>query len=156
MQQAAQMQEQMQRMQQEAANETAEASVGGGMVKVTANGAGEVLSITISPEAIDPSDPEALGDLVLAGVNEALRSASAAVEAKAQALMGELGLGDLGRPPLRGAGPGARPSEPRGPNRAARALVAESPRASRGRGHVSETNTGWGARQGSRLHQTSP
>ena len=75
MEQAAQMQEQMARMQEEAANETAEASVGGGMVKVTANGAGEVLSITISPEAIDPDDPEALGDLVLAGVNEALRSA---------------------------------------------------------------------------------
>src|SRR5260221_90326 len=79
MQQAAQMQEQMQKMQQEAANETAEASVGGGMVKVTANGAGQVLSVVISPEAIDPSDPEALGDLVLAGVNEALRSARAAV-----------------------------------------------------------------------------
>ena len=57
MEQAAQMQEQMARMQEEAAAETAEASVGGGMVKVTANGAGEVLSITISPEAIDPEDP---------------------------------------------------------------------------------------------------
>ena len=99
MQQAAQMQEQMQRMQQEAANETAEASVGGGMVKVTANGAGEVLSITISPEAIDPSDPEALGDLVLAGVNEALRSAAAKVEAKAQQMQSEL-LGGLGLPGL--------------------------------------------------------
>jgi nucleoid-associated protein EbfC len=98
LQQAAQMQEQVQKMQQEAASETAEASVGGGMVKVTANGAGEVLSITISPEAIDPEDPEGVADLVLAGVNEALRSASAAVEAKAQALMGELGLGDLGIP----------------------------------------------------------
>jgi hypothetical protein len=102
MQQAAQMQEQMQKMQEDAANETAEASVGGGMVKVTANGAGEVLSITISPDAIDPSDPEGLGDLVLAGVNEALRSASAAVEAKAQALMGQMGLGDLGIPGLGG------------------------------------------------------
>ena len=58
MQQAAQMQEQVQKMQEDAANETAESSVGGGMVKVTANGAGEVLSITISPDAIDPSDPE--------------------------------------------------------------------------------------------------
>ena len=65
-------------MQEEARKEMAESSVGGGMVKVTANGAGEVLSITISPDAIDPSDPEALADLVLAGVNEALRSASAA------------------------------------------------------------------------------
>jgi nucleoid-associated protein EbfC len=96
MQQAAQMQEQVQKMQDEAANETADASVGGGMVKVTANGAGEVLSISISPDAIDPEDPEALADLVLAGVNEALRSARAAVEAKAQALIGQLGLGGLG------------------------------------------------------------
>src|SRR5438309_11189465 len=100
MQQAAEMQAQVQQMQEEAVKETAEASVGGGLVKVKANGAGEVLSIEISAEAIDPSDPEALGDLVLAGVNEALRSASAAVEAKAQALMGELGLGDLGLPGL--------------------------------------------------------
>ena len=76
MQQAAQMQEQVQQMQEEAANEVAEASVGGGMVKVTANGAGQVLSIEISPDAIDPSDAEALADLVLAGVNEALRSAA--------------------------------------------------------------------------------
>lgn len=96
MQQAAEMQAQMQKMQEEAAAETAEASVGGGMVKVTANGAGEVLSITISPEAIDPEDAEALGDLVLAGVNEALRAAHAAVEAKAQQMVSQMGLGDLG------------------------------------------------------------
>jgi nucleoid-associated protein EbfC len=102
MQQAQQMQEQMQRMQAEAANETAQSSVGGGLVKVTANGAGEVLAIEISPEAIDPDDPEALGDLVLAGVNEALRSAHAGVEAKAQALMGQLGLSGLGLPGLGG------------------------------------------------------
>ena len=95
MQQAAQMQEQVQRMQEEAAQETAQSSVGGGLVKVTANGAGEVLSIEISPEAIDPDDPEALGDLVVAGVNEALRSARAAVEAKAQQLLGDMGLGGL-------------------------------------------------------------
>ena len=94
MQQAAQMQE-------AAANEVAEASAGGGMVKVTANGAGRVLSIEISPEAIDPSDPEALADLVLAGVNEALRSAGAAVEAKAQQMQSEL-LGGLGLPGLEG------------------------------------------------------
>jgi hypothetical protein len=101
MEQAAAMQAQVQQMQEEAKAETAEASVGGGMVKVTANGAGEVLSITISPDAIDPSDPEALGDLVLAGVNEALRSASAKVEAKAQAMQADL-LGGLGLPGLGG------------------------------------------------------
>jgi DNA-binding YbaB/EbfC family protein len=99
MQQAAQMQEQVQRMQEEAANETAEASVGGGMVKVMANGAGKVLSIEISPDAIDPSDPEALADLVLAGVNEALRAAAAKIEAKAQQMQSEL-LGGLGLPGL--------------------------------------------------------
>ena len=101
MEQAAAMQAQVQQMQEQAKEETAEASVGGGMVKVTANGAGEVLSITISPDAIDPSDPEALGDLVLAGVNEALRSANAKVEAKAQQMQADL-LGGLGLPGLGG------------------------------------------------------
>jgi nucleoid-associated protein EbfC len=100
MQQAAQMQEQVQRMQEEAARETAQSSVGGGLVRVTANGAGEVIAIEISPDAIDPDDPEALADLVLAGVNEALRSAQASVEAKAQQMLGSMGLGGLGLPGL--------------------------------------------------------
>jgi hypothetical protein len=104
MQQAAQMQEQMARMQQEAEQETAQSSVGGGLVKVTANGAGEVVAIEISKDAIDPGDPEALADLVLAGVNEALRSARAGVEAKAEQMLGDLGLGDLGFGGLPGLG----------------------------------------------------
>lgn len=95
MQQAAQMQEQVQRMQEEAAQQTAQSSVGGGLVKVTANGAGEVVAIEVSPEAIDADDPEALADLLLAGVNEALRSARAGVEAKAQQLLGDVGMGGL-------------------------------------------------------------
>jgi DNA-binding YbaB/EbfC family protein len=99
MQQAAAMQEQVAKMQDEAEHETAESSVGGGMVKVTANGAGQVLSITISPDAIDPTDAEGLQDLVLAGVNEALRAASAKVEAKAQQMQSDL-LGGLGLPGL--------------------------------------------------------
>jgi DNA-binding YbaB/EbfC family protein len=101
MQQAQQMQEQVQKMQEEAEKEIAESSVGGGMVKVKANGAGQVLEISISPDAIDPSDPEGLADLVLAGVNEALRSASAAVEAKAQQMQADM-LGGLGLPGLGG------------------------------------------------------
>jgi len=101
MQQAAEMQKQVEQMQADAQNETAEASVGGSMVKVTANGAGQVLTITISPEAVDPSDVEGLQDLVLAGVNEALRAASAKVEAKAQQMQSEL-LGGLGLPGLEG------------------------------------------------------
>ena len=100
MQQAAEMQKQVEQMQAEAQHETAEASVGGGMVKVTANGAGEVVAIEISPDALDPADPEALADLVLAGVNEALRSARAGVEAKAQQMLGDMGLGGLGLPGL--------------------------------------------------------
>jgi DNA-binding YbaB/EbfC family protein len=100
MQQAARMQEQMQRMQEEAAQETAQSSVGGGLVKVTANGAGDVVAVEISPDAIDPEDPEALADLVLGGVNEALRSARAGVEARAQQMLGDMGLGGMGLPGL--------------------------------------------------------
>jgi len=51
-------------------------------------------------DAIDPDDPEALADLVLAGVNEALRSARAGVEAKAQQMLGDMGLGGLQLPGL--------------------------------------------------------
>ena len=87
-------------MQDEAEQETAQSSVGGGLVKLTANGAGDVVAIEISPDAIDPEDPEALADLVLAGVNEALRSARAGVEAKAQQMLGDMGLGGLGLPGL--------------------------------------------------------
>ena len=95
MKQAQQMQEQMVRAQEEAKNEIAEASAGGGMVTVKANGAGEVVSITIDPKAIDPDDPELLSDLVLAAVNEALRSSRALMESKMSGLMPG-GLGDLG------------------------------------------------------------
>jgi nucleoid-associated protein EbfC len=87
---------QAQQLQEEAAGETVEASAGGGMVTVKANGAGEVTEIKISPEAIDPDDPEMLADLVLAAVNEALRSAQKLMESKMGGLMG--GLGGLGLP----------------------------------------------------------
>ena len=85
--QAMQMQQEMQRLQEEAAKETVDATAGGGMVKVTANGAGEVVSITIDPKAIDPDDPEMLADLVMAAANEALRSAHAKVEAKMKSML---------------------------------------------------------------------
>ena len=87
MQQAQQMQSQMQQMQEEAANEVVEASAGGGMVTVKATGGGEIVGITIDPKAIDPDDPEMLADLVLAAVNEALRSASALMESKMQGML---------------------------------------------------------------------
>jgi len=82
MQQAQQMQDQMAKAQAELADEVVEASAGGGMVKVKATGALEITEIKISPEAIDPDDPEMLADMVLAAVNEALRSAQKLVESK--------------------------------------------------------------------------
>jgi nucleoid-associated protein EbfC len=98
LQQVQQMQEQMAKAQEELAHETVEASVGGGMVVVKANGSGEIIDIKISPEAIDPDDPEGLADLVLAGVNEALRNAQELVQSKLGGAMG--GLKGLGLPGL--------------------------------------------------------
>lgn len=92
---AQRMQAELARAQEEAANEVVEASAGGGMVTVKANGAGEVLSIAIDPRAIDPDDPELLADMVLAAVNEALRSARSLMESKMAGLIPG-GLGDLG------------------------------------------------------------
>jgi nucleoid-associated protein EbfC len=97
MQQAQEMQSQMQQVQEEAANEVVEASAGGGMVTVKANGAGEVVSIAIDPKAIDPDDPELLADMILAAVNEALRSAHALMESKMSGVLPG-GLGGLGLP----------------------------------------------------------
>jgi DNA-binding YbaB/EbfC family protein len=94
--QAQEMQEQMVKAQEEARQEIAEATAGGGMVAVKANGGGELVEIRIDPRAVDPDDPELLADMVLAAANEALRSASAAVESKMRAQMPDLGA--LGLP----------------------------------------------------------
>jgi nucleoid-associated protein EbfC len=93
LQQVQQMQAQMAEAQKELANERVQASAGGGMVTVTASGAGEIVEIKIAPEAIDPDDPELLADTILAAVNEAIRSAQSLAESK---LGGAAGLGDLG------------------------------------------------------------
>ena len=73
--QAQKMQEQMARIQEEAANKTAEASSGGGMVTVVANGRQEIVSIRIERDVVNPDDIEMLQDLVVAAANEALRKA---------------------------------------------------------------------------------
>ncbi len=99
MKQAQQMQEQMLQAQQEAANEVVEASAGGGIVTVKASGGGEIVGITIDPKAIDPDDPEMLEDMILAAVNEAIRSARSLMEAKLGGLAGGT-LGGLGLPGL--------------------------------------------------------
>jgi len=73
MKQAQQMQERVKKLQEEAGNKSVEASAGGGMVTVVANGRQEVLSIKIDPSVVDPKDIEMLQDLILAAINEALR-----------------------------------------------------------------------------------
>jgi hypothetical protein len=92
-----QMQAQMQQAQEELKKETVEATAGGGMVTVKANGALEITEIKIEPKAIDPDDPELLADLVQAAVNEAIRSAQSLMESRLGGLaggaLGGLGLG---------------------------------------------------------------
>jgi DNA-binding YbaB/EbfC family protein len=92
LQQVQQMQTQMQKAQEELVNETVEASAGGGMVTVTATGGLEIKEIKISPEAISSEDAELLADMVVAAVNEALRSAKSLMESKLGSAMGGLGL----------------------------------------------------------------
>lgn len=75
MNQAKMMQERLAQIQEEMAARTVEASSGGGMVTVTANGRQEVLSIKIETEVVNPQEVEMLQDLVLAAVNDALRKA---------------------------------------------------------------------------------
>ena len=100
LQQVQQMQEQMTKAQEELANETVEASAGGGMVTVKASGAGEIVEVKIAREAIDPDDPETLEDLVLAGVNEALRNSQELIQSRLGGALGGLNLGGLGLPGL--------------------------------------------------------
>jgi nucleoid-associated protein EbfC len=95
MRQAQQMQTQMAQAQEQLAHETVEASAGGGLVTVKATGTGEITEIKIDPKAIDPDDPEMLEDVVLAAVNEALRSAQNLAQSKLGGLAGGLGLPGL-------------------------------------------------------------
>ncbi|MBI3597697.1 MAG: YbaB/EbfC family nucleoid-associated protein [Nitrospirae bacterium] len=81
MRQAQALQEKLVRLQEEAGKKTVEATAGGGMVTVVANGKQEIVSIKIDPEVVNPQEVEMLQDLILAAVNEARR--------KAQELMAE-------------------------------------------------------------------
>lgn len=69
------MQERLAKAQSDLAEQTVEASAGGGRVTVTASGSGDITAIKISPEAVDPQDVEMLEDLVLSGVREAQEAA---------------------------------------------------------------------------------
>jgi DNA-binding YbaB/EbfC family protein len=96
--QAQQMQAEMAKAQEQLKNETVEASAGGGMVKVTMTGDMQLREITISPDAIDPEDPELLQDMVTAAVNEALRSAQELAASRMGGITGGLGGGLPGLP----------------------------------------------------------
>jgi DNA-binding YbaB/EbfC family protein len=98
LQQVQKMQQDMVAAQEQLKHETVEASAGGGMVKVVVSGDLEVKSITIAADAIDPEDPELLQDMVLAAVNEGLRSAQELAANKMGGLTGGLDLGGLGLP----------------------------------------------------------
>jgi DNA-binding YbaB/EbfC family protein len=72
---AQELQQKMAKLQEELGDKTVEASSGGGMVAVVANGKQEIVSIKIDPEVVDANDVEMLQDLVLAAINDALYQA---------------------------------------------------------------------------------
>jgi DNA-binding YbaB/EbfC family protein len=95
MKQAQQMQKKMLEVQEELALRTVEATVGGGMVSVTVNGKNEVLQVKVEPQVVDPDDIEMLEDLIVAGVNEALRKAQEMASVEMGKLTGGLNIPGL-------------------------------------------------------------
>ena len=95
MKQAQKMQAQIAKIQEELALKTVEASAGGGMVTVVANGKQEIVSIKIEPEVVDPKDVEMLQDLLIAAVNEALRKAQEMVAEEMSKVTGGLQIPGL-------------------------------------------------------------
>ena len=93
--QAQKMQQDLLRMQEEMENKTYSAAAGGGMVTATVNGKHEVLDLQIKPEAVDPDDVEMLQDMVIAAVNEAMRTADADSANNMSKLTGGLNLGGM-------------------------------------------------------------
>lgn len=94
--QAQQMQKKMQEMQEEIAQATTEASVGGGAVRAVVVGGSQVQSIEIDPDVVDPEDVEMLQDLVVAAVNQAMEQAQELAAKKMQAITGGLNIPGLG------------------------------------------------------------
>jgi hypothetical protein len=113
--QLAQMQERMLKAQEEVENRVAEATAGGGAVKVEMTGGYRVKSLHIDPDVVDPDDMGMLEDLVIAAMNEAIAKVQAFQSDSMGAVTG--GLEGLGIPGLGGAGGGGAPP---GLNRAAR------------------------------------
>ena len=95
MRQAQELQAKLAKAQEELAEAKIEASSGGGAVTVTVNGQQQILSVKISPEAIDPGDVEMLEDLVLAAVNEALTKSQELAAKRMGKLTGGLNIPGL-------------------------------------------------------------
>ena len=91
MKQAQKMQEELMAAQAELSDKTFEGSAGGGVVTAMVRGSNELVSVEISPEVIDPDDPELLGDLVVAAVNAAMGEAARVAEESMGGLAGGLG-----------------------------------------------------------------
>ncbi len=99
MRQAQKMQQEVLRAQEEAKKKTAEATAGGGMVTVVASGAGEIVSINIEKDVVNPDDVEMLQDLIIAATNEAIKRAQELVNEEMSKITGGFnvpGIGDLG------------------------------------------------------------
>jgi hypothetical protein len=95
MKQAQKLQAKMLKLQEELAQKAVEATAGGGMVTVMANGKQQVLSIKIEPEVVDPEDIEMLQDLILAAVNDALAKSQEMVSSEMSKLTGGLNIPGL-------------------------------------------------------------
>lgn len=95
MEQAKDMQAKMARIQEELRNKAITGSAGGGMVEVTVNGQGDVLSVSIEPPVIDPDEVEMLQDLIAAATNDALRKAKELSQRELGQLTGGLNIPGL-------------------------------------------------------------
>jgi len=95
MQQAAEMQKQLQKSQAELAEKTYTGTAGGGVVAATVRGTLELVSVEFDPSVLDPADPELVGDLVVAAVNQATQAATDDAQAAMGGLTGGLDLGGL-------------------------------------------------------------
>jgi DNA-binding YbaB/EbfC family protein len=95
MKQAQKMQKEILKAQEEAANITAQGSSGGGMVKVTANGKNQLVSVEVEKEVINPEDPEMLQDLIIAAANEALQKVGEGLKAEMAKVTGGMNLPGL-------------------------------------------------------------
>lgn len=95
MKQAQAMQEQMAKIQEQAASKQVTGTAGGGMVTVTANGAMEVVGVKIDPEVVKSGDADMLQDLIVAATNEALRKAREMMAEEMKGLTGGLKIPGL-------------------------------------------------------------